>query len=150
MKRIPVLVIVLLTGLFASAQLNPVMWTFTAKKISDKIYEVQAKATIQSKWHLYSQNQPADAIAAPTSFTFSANPLLGLEGKVTEIGKMEKYTDKTLGVSANQYSNSVIFTQKVKLKAKAKTKLSGSVEYQTCDDQKCLPPKTVNFAVTIE
>jgi Disulphide bond corrector protein DsbC len=150
MKRIPVLVIVLLTGLFASAQLNPVMWTFTAKKISDKVYEVQAKATIQNKWHLYSQNQPADAIAAPTAFTFSANPLLGLEGKVTEIGKMEKYTDKTLGVSANQYSNSVIFSQKVKLKAKAKTKLTGSVEYQTCDDQKCLPPKTVNFAVTIE
>ena len=85
----------------AQAQLNPITWSFTAKKIADKTYEVQCKATIMSKWHLYSQTQPEDAVAMPTTFVFSPNPLFTLEGKVKETGKMEKYTDKTLGISAN-------------------------------------------------
>jgi hypothetical protein len=150
MKKLLLLPVLIIGALSATAQLNPITWSFSSKKLNDKMYEVQIKATIQNKWHLYSQKQPADAIAIPTSFKFSANPLLALDGKVLETGKLEKYTDKALGVSANQYSNTVVFTQKVKLKAKVKTKLTGSVEFQTCDDEKCLPPKTVNFAVTIE
>jgi len=150
MKKIFVIGFLFFLGFSASAQLNPITWSFSAKKIGDKLYEVQMKATIQNKWHLYSQVQPEDAIAIPTQFKFNPNPLFVLEGKVTESGKMEKYSDKILGVSANQYSNSVVFTQKVKLKANAKTNLTGSVEYQTCDDEKCLPPKTVNYSIALK
>lgn len=135
----------------ASAQIaSPVSWTFNSKKISDNLYEVQMMANIQAGWHLYAQAQPKDAIAIPTSFQFSNNPLLQLDGKVKESGKMEKFTDKELGVSANQYSKQVIFTQKVKLKGKAKSNLSGNVTYQTCDDKKCLPPKTVTFNIALK
>jgi thiol:disulfide interchange protein DsbD len=134
----------------AKAQLNPVTWSFTAKKIADKTYEVHMKATIQSGWHLYSQVQPEDAIAMPTTFTINSNPLLTVNGKIKETGKVEKFHDARLGISANQYSSTVDFIQSVRLKAKAKTNLSGSVEYQTCDDKKCLPPKTVTFSVTIQ
>lgn len=133
----------------AQAQLNPISWTFSAKKISDNTYEVQMKASIQTNWHLYSQTQPEDAVAMPTTFVLSPNPLFTLEGKIKENGKMEKYTDKILKVSANQYSNTVTFTQVVKLKGKAKTSITGTVEYQTCDDQKCLPPKKVSFKVAL-
>ncbi len=133
----------------AQAQLNPISWTFSAKKISDNTYEVQMKASIQTNWHLYSQTQPEDAVAMPTTFVLSPNPLFTLEGKIKETGKMEKYTDKILKVSANQYSNTVTFTQVVKLKGKAKTSITGTVEYQTCDDQKCLPPKKVSFKVAL-
>jgi len=150
MKKIFVIGFLFSLGFSASAQLNPITWSFSAKKIGDKLYEVQMKATIQNKWHLYSQVQPEDAIAIPTQFKFNPNPLFVLEGKVTESGKMEKYSDKILGVSANQYSNSVVFIQKVKLKANAKTNLTGSVEYQTCDDEKCLPPKTVNYSIALK
>lgn len=150
MKRLLVFAIIILSGMAAMAQLNPVTWSFTAKKIGDKTYEIQMKATIQNKWHLYSQNQPSDAIAIPTNFTINPNPLFSKEGKVKEIGKVEKFTDKTLGVSANQYSNTVTFIQKIKLKANVKTNFTGNVEYQTCDDEKCLPPKKVNFTVAIK
>lgn len=132
------------------AQLNPVSWSFSATKLSDKQYEIKMVATIQNKWHLYSQVQPEDAIAIPTTFKFNPNPLFELEGKIKETGKLEKFTDKILGVSANQYSNSVVFTQKVKLKANVKTNITGSVEYQTCDDEKCLPPKTVPFTISLK
>ncbi|HMR92244.1 MAG TPA: protein-disulfide reductase DsbD family protein, partial [Chitinophagaceae bacterium] len=107
-------------------------------------------ATIQSGWHLYSQTQPEDAIAIPTGIKFTGNPLLSLEGGIKEVGKLEKFHDKKLALSANQYSKKVDFVQVVKLKANAKTNVSGSIEYQTCDDEKCLPPKTVKFSVAIE
>ncbi len=133
----------------AQAQLNPITWTFSAKKINDNTYELQMKATIQTNWHLYSQTQPDDAVAMPTTFVLNPNPLFTLDGKIKEIGKMEKFTDKVLKVSANQYSNTVTFTQLIKLKGKAKTSVTGTVEYQTCDDQKCLPPKKVSFKVAL-
>ena len=150
MKKIILFLSIAFVGISAKAQLNPVMWTFTAQKIADKTYEIHMKATIQNGWHLYSQIQPEDAIANPTDFTLNSNPLIILDGKIKEIGTIEKYHDAKLGVSANQFSNKVDFVQKVKLKAKAKTNITGSVEYQTCDDKKCLPPKTVNFSIAIQ
>jgi thiol:disulfide interchange protein DsbD len=146
--------IFILSSLFivtlASAQgLNPVSWSFSSKKVSDNVYELQMTATIQQGWHLYSQSQPKDAIAQPTSFVFNKNPLLQLDGKVKEVGNLEKFKDKELDISANQYSNKVVFTQKVKLKGKAKTNVTGKLTYQTCNDEKCLPAKTINLSIPL-
>lgn len=129
---------------------NPVSWAFSSKKISDKVFELHLTATIQPGWHLFSQKQPADAIAQPTTFNFNRNPLLDFEGKVKEIGKLEKFVDKKLDISANQYSNKVNFVQVVKIKGNAKTNVTGNLEFQTCDDKKCLPPKTVNFSIALK
>ena len=150
MKKYLFLFSLSLAAIASSAQIaSPVSWTFTSKKINATVYEVQLTATIQTGWHLYSQSQPKDAIAQPTSFKFNSNPLLQLDGNVKEVGKMEKFKDESIGVSANQYSKQVVFTQKVKLKGKAKTALTGKLEFQTCDDKKCLPPKTVSFSIAI-
>lgn len=151
MKKLMGLVLLVISATLSSqAQLNPVTWSFSAKKTADKTYEIQMTATIQNNWHLYSQKQPDDAVAMPTTFTINANPLFKLDDKVKELGKMEKMKDASLGISANQYSNTVVFVQRVKLKANVKTNFSGNVEYQTCDDKKCLPPKKVNFSVPIK
>ena len=133
----------------AKAQLNPVSWSYSAKKVSDKMYEVRITASMQSGWHLYSQKQPEDAIAVPTSFSFNKNPLLDFDGKVKEVGKLEKYKDEKLDLSAYQYSNKVVFVQKIKLKGKAKTNVTGKLEFQTCNDEKCLPPKTVAISIAL-
>ena len=144
------LTIALLFGSYFLLAQTPVSWSFNSKKVSDKTYEVHLTANIQSGWHLYSQDQPSDAIAIPTSVTINNNPLLKLDGKVKEVGKMEKFNDKNLGISAHQYSNKVDFVQVVKVKSNAKTNVAGSVEFQTCDDKKCLPPKTVNFNIALK
>ena len=150
MKKALLFLTIAFSAVVASAQIaSPVSWTFTSKKISNNVYEVLMTANIQNGWHLYSQSQPKDAIAVPTSFEFSNNPLVQLDGKVKEAGKVEKFADKDLGVSANQYSKLVVFSQKVKLKGKAKSNVSGNVTYQTCDDKKCLPPKTVNMSIAL-
>lgn len=149
MKTIFSLLILTFMAVAANAQ-DPVSWTFTSKKIDDKTYEVHMKANIQSGWHLYSQDQPKDAIAFPTEIVFTKNPLFKTDGKVKEVGKVEKFTDKTLGVTANQYSNTVDFVQVIKLRGNAKTNVSGTVEFQVCDDEKCLRPKKVNFNIALK
>jgi len=151
MKKIIAIIAAAFTIGSASAQLaNPVSWSFDSKKLSDNVYEVQMIATIQSGWHLYSQTQPKDAIAQPTSFKFNNNPLLEIDGKIKEDGKLEKYKDEELDISANQYSRQVVFTQKVKLKGKVRSNVGGTVTFQTCDDKKCLPPKTITFNIALK
>ena len=150
MKRSLSLALLFFLAIVTHGQLNPVTWNFTAVKLDEKTYEVHMKASIQSGWHLYSQKQPGNAIAIPTTFTINKNPIFSLDGKVKEIGKLEVMDDKELNLSANQYSGSVDFVQKIKLKSKIKTNFNGSVEYQTCDDKKCLPPKKVNFSISIK
>ncbi|MCH5596549.1 protein-disulfide reductase DsbD domain-containing protein [Niabella ginsengisoli] len=149
MKKLLLALVCILTVALAQAQLNPVSWKFTSKKVSEKVYEIHMTAVISTGWHLYSQNQPEDAIAIPTKFSFTNNPLVKLDGKISEMGKMEKFHDASVDVSANQYSKTVTFVQKVTLKAAAKTNISGSVTYQTCDDKQCLPPKKVPFKVNL-
>ena len=139
-----------IVGVARSQTLNPVSWTFSAKKTADKTYEIHLTAAMQPGWHLYSQSQPEDAIAIPTGFTFTTNPLFTMNGSIKEVGKLEKFHDEKLNLSANQYSEKVDFVQVVKLKSNVKTNVAGSVEYQTCDDKKCLPPKTVNFSVALK
>ena len=139
-----------LFGAMAVSAQSPVTWTFSSKKVTDNTYEIKMTATMEKGWHLYSQEQPEDAVAGPTTFTITSNPLIELVGKIKENGKMQKFHDKELNISANQYSEKVEFVQTVKLKGKVKTSFNGSVEYQTCDDKKCLPPKTVNFKVALD
>lgn len=149
MKKWILIMLAAFTTSVAFAQADPISWKFSSKKISDNVYEVRMTATLNKGWHLYSQNQPKDAIAIPTSFSFNKNPLLEFDGNVKEIGKMEKFVDKELDVSAFQYSNEVSFVQKVKLKGKAKTNVTGKLEYQVCTDEKCLPAKTVNLSIAL-
>ena len=128
---------------------NPVTWQFQAVKKADLEYELVLRASIQPGWHLYAQQQPKDAIAIPTAIQFNNNPLVVRVKNVQEVGKLQKYVDKTLGVTAHQYSHEVNFIQAVKLKAKVKTAVTGEIEYQVCDDEKCLPPKKVPFTIVV-
>ncbi len=149
MKR-PVLFFLTLFFISAAVAQSPVSWAFSSKKAGAGIYEIKLTATMQPGWHLYSQNQPKDAVAQPTSFQFANNPLLALSGSVKEIGKLEKFHDSKLDVSANQYSGKVDFVQLVKVRGNAKTAVTGKLEFQTCDDTKCLPPKTIPFSIALK
>ena len=149
MKKSILLALITVLAVSLKAQ-NPVTWTFSSKKIGDKKFEVHMTATIQSGWHLFSQTQPDDAIAIPTGFVINKNPLLEVDGKIKEVGKLEKFHDAKLEVSAHQYADKVDFVQVVKLKANTVTNVNGVVEFQTCNDEKCLPPKKINFSVALK
>jgi len=98
MKKLFVFAAIIFAAISVKAQQNPVAWTFTAKKVADKTYEIHMTATIQTKWHLYSQKQPDDAVVNPTTFAFSPNPLFKLDDKTKEVGKMEDEGCITRGI----------------------------------------------------
>ena len=150
MKNFYLSFLFLLITFVSNAQIaDPVKWSYSSKKIADKTYEIHLTATVQNTWHLYSQLQPEDAINQPTEIIFKKNPLISCSGKIKEIGKMKLFKDEKLKISANQYADKVDFVQIIKLKANVKTNIIGSVEYQTCNDKKCLPPKKIDFTVAI-
>lgn len=136
----------LLASAFAQIE-NPVKWSYTAKKISDKVFDVYVTATLENKWHIYAQD--AGEGPEPTSLSFGKNPLLKFDGKVKEEGKLEKEYDKNFNSTLKFYSNKVSFVQRVKLKSAVATVIKGSVNYMVCNDRKCLPPKEIPFIVKI-
>ena len=132
---------------FAQIQ-NPVEWSFTTKKINATTYEIHMTATVQEGWHIYSQTTPSGG-PVPTAIAYAKNPLLALKGKITEVGKMERHHEPLFGVDVVQFSDKVDFVQTVTLKSKAKTALKGSIEFMTCNDHECLPPRTEKFSIDI-
>ena len=135
-----------MAGAFAQIE-NPVKWSYTAKMISEKVYDIYITATLDSKWHIYAQD--AGEGPEPTSLSFSKNPLISLDGKIKEVGKLEKEYDQNFGSTLKFYSNKVSFVQRVKLKSPVATVLKGSVNYMVCNDRKCLPPKEIPFTVKL-
>ena len=148
-KYLLLLVAVLSISICFSQIKNPVKWNFSSKKISESSYEVHLTATIEAGWHIYSQTTP-DGGPIPTSISFTKNPLLIFEGSVIEVGKLEKHYEKLFGVDVKQFSNKVSFVQNIKVKGNAKTALNGTIEFMSCNDQECLPPKTQNFSIQLQ
>ena len=148
MKKIYLAGLMLFFAGFVHAQINnPVLWSYTAKKIADKTYELHITATINGNWHLYAQD--AGEGPEPTTFKFTPNPLIKFDGKVKEVGKLEKSFDKNFNSVLKYYANKVDFVQKVKVKSSIATVVKGTVNFMVCNDRKCLPPKDVPFTINI-
>ena len=150
MKKYIITGIFLLAVNFLFAQIqNPVSWTTSSKKINDKTYEVHLTANLNSGWHIYSQHTPEGG-PVPTSLTFTKNPLVTVEGKAKEVGKLEQHVEPLFGnIDVKQFSNKVDFVQLVKLKAPVKTSVNVAVEFMVCNDKQCLPPKTEKLSVAL-
>ena len=148
MKKILTAAFLILFAGYANAQINnPVIWTYTAKKIADKTYELHMTATIGANWHLYAQD--AGKGPEPTTFVFTPNPLVKLDGKVKEIGKQEQSFDKNFNSMLKYYANKVDFVQKIKVKSATATVVKGVVNFMVCNDRQCLPPRDVPFTINI-
>lgn len=132
-----------------SQEANPVKWSFTAKKIADKKYEVHLTATIDKGWHIYSQTTPEGG-PVRTTIAFGKNPLVNIEGAAAEVGKLEQHFEELFEVNVKQFSDKVDFVQVITLKTNVKTNLSGTIEFMVCNDKMCLPPKSIPFSVAIK
>ncbi len=147
MKHLLPIIALLITGSVLAQSEKEVQWTFAAKKISDNTYEIHMTARVNDDWHIYSQEAGDGPFA--TAFTFSKNPLINLEGKVKEAGKVKKVYEKSFETEVRYYENTVSFIQVVKVKGKGKTNVSGKVEFMVCNDSRCLPPSAVDFKINI-
>ncbi len=150
MRKLWIIVFLLIGQQLLAQGSNPVQWQFSVKKLSEGVYEWKAKAAINKPWHIYSQSSP-DGGPIPTSISFNKNPLIQPEGKnVKELGKMITKREEVFEIVVKYYEGSVEFVKVFKLKKKAKTNISGTIEFMVCNESECLPPSSQSFSIALE
>ena len=134
MKRLLILtaILTMMVGAANSQVLKPVKWQITFKKVSEGVYDIICKATIESGWHLYDTKLPENG-PQPTVFIMDEDEssdieLVG-EFKATTEAKVEK--SEAFNMELKYFEETVTFVQRVKLK-KDTGKLVGTVEYMAC------------------
>lgn len=153
MKRSYPITLILLLIISANALfsqiLDPVDWGFTYNKTAEKEYELIFTANIDDTWHLYSLNLP-DGGPIPTSFTINESDHFELIGEVEEISEAEEIYDPSFDMNVKLFSDEAVFIQKVRLLTDGAVTITGSVEFMSCDDKRCLPPKDEEFIFKLE
>ena len=138
----------IVTQLLHAQSSKQVQWDYASKKIADKTFEVHMTAHINGDYRIYAQDAGGEGPVA-TSFNFVKTPLLALDGKVKETGKLVSKFETAWSHDVKYYEKTVDFVQVVKLKGNAKTNLTGKVEFMVCNDRQCLPPSEVEIKVNI-
>lgn len=133
---------------------NPVRWSL---RIAPKTVAVgdqftaHLTAQIAKGWHLYSLEEVPNG-PRPTLITLASQQLFEMNGEIVYPTPITKY-DENFGVDTHFYESSVSFALPIKIAASAKretTNLIVQTRYQVCNEEMCLPPKTVKVATTIK
>ena len=126
----------------------PVKWSFAAHALPDGRVRVDITATIDKGWHVYATELPSDQGPLPTALTFAVSDKFRTVDGVKE-PEPEKADDPNFGMVLHYHSNSVVFSQVLARKDASSFTVNGEVEYMACNDQMCLPPVRVPFAVEV-
>jgi hypothetical protein len=127
---------------------EPVNWSFSAEKLTDKEYEVKIIANIEDGWYVYSQEmKPVGPI--PTKIDFELNPNIVLDGKPQEIGKKKEVYDANFQINVIKLEGKTQFVQRVKLVGNTPS-VKGQLLFMTCNGESCLPPQEIKFDVPLK
>ncbi len=150
MNRVLVLLISFLSFFSSFSQIQPVKWSVETKKISDTEYNLIYKASIQDKWHLYSQELPEGG-AIPTEFIYDSiqsTQQFKLIGKAIESESITKF-DKVFEMDLTYFDVEATFTQKIQIVDPELEQIEGEISYQACDDELCIfDSEIVTFSLT--
>ncbi len=122
---------------------DPSHWTFAAKRISATEVEITASVKLDGNWHVWSLEPGGDGTLIAPSFEFEKGT--AVMGKPAETGTRQSMKLEFLEEGKQQvyyFEHEASFSQKIKTKA---TTVKGEIEYQLCNDQMCLPPRSQTF-----
>ncbi|OFX84351.1 MAG: hypothetical protein A2W99_01125 [Bacteroidetes bacterium GWF2_33_16] len=137
-QRVILSAVLVLFSLSLSAQLfNPVKWNFKSVKTGENTADLIFEANIDMKWHLYSQYFE-DGGPVRTSFMFDESNKFELIGKPLESPEPEEVMDEVFKIKVKYFSNKATFVQKIKVNSSEAFTIIGSIEYQVCQDDKCV------------
>ena len=116
---------------------EPVVWVTDFKQLSDTEYLLIFKASMQPKWHLYSQKLPKDG-PLPTEFVFegvgSAFEFVG----ITKESETVTAFDPIFEMDLSWFEKEAAFQQKIRLLQPEVAAISGEINFQACDDKVCI------------
>lgn len=124
---------------------DPVKWSGNLVKVEEGVYQMTINATIEDGWYVYSQNIDPEVGPVPTSFMYNEAEGLELIGATEETSsKVKEGLDPIWEAEIKKFGHDAKFVQRFKL-TDPSIKISGSLEFMTCNDEMCLPPKYVDF-----
>lgn len=130
---------------------DPVQWALSsdvAKADPGAAVPLHLTAKIEPGWHLYSLTPTGDVI--PTSVVFKESP--ALESTTVYQPQPTKRLDPILGHEIETFTGEAVLLVQAQLKKDAppgELELTSKVRYQTCNDKRCLLPKTKTAAFTL-
>ena len=149
-KRLLTLIFTLFMGAFSAfAQISdPTSWTFSQEKTGDNEYTLTFKATIQPGWTVYSINTPEGG-PMPTSISIEeVGKGVELVGAPVESEPHKKHDD-VFKVDVLYFADTYTVKQKIKVTDPGVTAVTGSVEFQACQEGACVPGSK-DFTIKLE
>lgn len=140
-KKAMALVAALLIGsvaTFAQAPEATAKWSVSSKAVSDNVFELTFKASIEDGWHIYT----IDHAYNPIVIEFAESPEYSLEGTLNQV------TEPTEFKGEKVFFDSVTITQLVRLTG-SEAMVTGEVSWSGCDDRFCAAPETWEFSVPL-
>ncbi len=130
--------ILFLFSISVKAQIfEPVKWSTEVEDLGDDTFNLIMNATIDDGWYLYSQKVP-DGGPIATLFTLNnENGEFELIGEPVESEGKTKF-DKVFEMELTTFTKEATFTQKIKRLKGFITNITGTVDFQSCDDEKCI------------
>jgi thiol:disulfide interchange protein len=133
----------------AQGFLDPVAWDVSIEKNTDDLYTIKMEATLDEKWHLYSQLEPEmgeDQLGPiPTEFSYNAgSETFVLVGKTLEPA-VAPYYDPIFEMDIIFFETSAVFTQQIQVLHPDGLEVEVAIYYSVCDDKQCLPPESKVF-----
>jgi len=138
----------------AAAPADPVAWKLqdlsAAPIRAGGRFNLKLLATVQQGWHLYSLKPMAEG-PIPTRIWIAEGQPFSLAGAV-QSPEPQVVQDATFGMEVEVFEGDLQFTLPVRVAPGTPVgaqKLVVSASYQSCNNQICLPPKTVKVELPI-
>ena len=133
-----VVAIFAMTMVFAQMA-EPVKWKFSTEKISDKEFNLVMTATIEDKWHLYSQHFDQGG-PMPLEIKYTKSDKYKLVGTTSESPTPTAEYDDVFMVNVKYFTKKATFKQKIEVLADASFSVKAELNGQACfEDGQCLP-----------
>lgn len=149
MKKLLFILTFLFVGFFALAQMiEPVKWEVELKPLQgENQYEVVATAQIDQGFKLYGVNM-AEGGPVKTTFNFEDMDNCKIIGKANEITPSKKTMDKMFDMEVAYFKEKAVISHKIWVTEKP-AKVSGYIQWMSCNDEMCTPPTDEEFEFVI-
>ena len=136
-------------SMLAKAQMvEPVKWSFKSENIGGNNFKVTLTAAIEEGWYVYSQDLPNKG-PIPTQIKFDINPQITLDGKPVELGTKKEDFDQNFNMTVTKLTGQTTYSQKIVCNGSTPS-VKGSLTFMTCNGQMCMPPKQVDFNISLK
>lgn len=133
----------------ASAQSDKVAkWTASVRQDGPNTYILTLKATIDKGFYVYSQFLKSDNGPVKTTVRLDDDSNIKSVDTGSEDGHKKEGYDKVFEMNLIKFSEQLTITKRITTKSKLE-KISGTIEFMTCNDEMCYPPAEVSFRAPI-